>query len=109
MSNHSMSNHLTSNYLLDTIRSFEIERFDIEQQGVTAKGRADDMDAVTGFELEAQRRRETVASDRDGAWAQARASTETVGARILEPGRSRRALGAQSECEPTPLARQAAG
>jgi hypothetical protein len=35
------------------------------------------MDAVTSFELEAQRRRETVASDRwDAAWAGAEAALE---------------------------------
>ena len=67
------------------------------------------MDAVTSFELEAQRRRETVASDRGGAWAPIEASTQTVEARIVEPGRARRAISAPAECEPAPLTRQAAG
>jgi len=67
------------------------------------------MDAVTSLELEAQRRRETVAGDRDLGWHRAAASTETVEATIVEPQRARRALGGQPECEPAPLARQAAG
>ena len=108
MSNHLISYRLTSNYLPDTIRSFDIERFDIEQR-VTAKGRADKMDAVTSFELEAQRRRETVASDREGTWAHIEASTEAAEARIVEPGRPRRALPAQAACEPATLTRQAVG
>ena len=67
------------------------------------------MDAVTSFELEAQRRRETIASDRDHAWARIEASAETIGARIVEPQHVRAALGSQPDCEPTQLARQAAG
>ena len=67
------------------------------------------MDAVTSFELEAQRRRETVASDRDPGWLRAEAVTDVVEARIVEPQRPRRALDGQPECEPAPLARQAAG
>jgi hypothetical protein len=67
------------------------------------------MDALTSLELEAQRRRETVASDRDRAWARIEASTETVEARIVEPRRPRRAISAQAECEPAPLAPQAVG
>ena len=67
------------------------------------------MDAVTSFELEAQRRREIVANDRDQALARMEASTERIEARIVEPGQTRRALGAQPECEGTPLARQPAG
>ena len=67
------------------------------------------MDAVTSFELEAQRRRETIAGDRDQAWARIEASAETVGARIVEPGRPRMALGTQPDPEPAKLARQAAG
>jgi len=67
------------------------------------------MDAVTSLELEAQRRRETVASDRDPDWLRAAASSDAVEARIIEPRRLRRALGGQPDCEPAPLARQAAG
>jgi len=65
------------------------------------------MDAVTNFELEAQRRRETVASDRDPAWTRMDASAEAVEARIIEPRVPRRL--AESDCEPAHLARQAAG
>jgi hypothetical protein len=67
------------------------------------------MDALTSFELEAQRRRETVASDRDQGWTRVEASTEPVAARIVEPRRPRRALGGQPDCESAPLARQPAG
>ena len=67
------------------------------------------MDAVTSFELEAQRRRETVASDRHPGWLRAEAVTDVVEARIVEPQRPRRALGGQPDCEPATLARQAAG
>jgi len=67
------------------------------------------MDAVTSFELEAQRRRETVASDRDQGWARIVASADAVGARIVEPRRPRRARSEQPDCEPAQLARQAVG
>lgn len=66
------------------------------------------MDALTNFELEAQRRRETVASDRDLMWARFEASTEPVEARIVEVGLPGRHF-AQPDCEPKPLARQAVG
>ena len=85
---------------------FDIERFDIEQrendrrQGMT-------MDAVTNFELEAMRRRETVASDRGQALARSAAPGRFV-ARIVEPRQPRR-LAAAHDCEPAPLARQAVG
>ena len=106
-----MSYRLTSNYLPGTILSFDIERFDIKQreriQGV------DEMDAVTSFELEAQRRRETVASDR---WAAARARAEstvvpveTEGAErstlIASPGRRTERRAASSECQPASATR----
>lgn len=67
------------------------------------------MDAVTSFELEAQRRRETVVNDRDQHWTRMGASTDTVEARIVEPRRPSRAHSIQPECEPMPLTRQAAG
>ena len=113
MSNNLISNRLTSNYLPDTILSFDIERFDIEQQGVTAKGRAGEMDAVTSFELEAQRRRETVASDRDEAWAQAKAATAPADrahdrALVLMP-RAAEHMASQGDCQPAPLARNPVG
>jgi hypothetical protein len=71
------------------------------------------MDAVTNFELEAERRRETVAIDRDQAWARAMSSaqseealaTRAIVGRIASAGRPSTA----SECEPTPLARQPVG
>jgi hypothetical protein len=53
------------------------------------------------------RRRETVANDRDQALARLEAS-ERIEARIVEPRRPRR-LPAASDCEPAPMARQAAG
>jgi hypothetical protein len=109
MSNHFTSNRLTSNYLLDTIRSFEIERFDIEQRETDGRAGEDEMDAVTSYELEAQRRRETVAGDRDLGWSRMKESIETIEARIVEPHLSRRRLEAQPDCEPAPLARQVAG
>jgi hypothetical protein len=111
MSNNSMSNNLTSNYLLLTIRSFEIERFDIEQRE-SGEGQAETMDAVTNFELEAERRRETVISDRDLAWAIASASTEPIGTtvetvvvRVPVPAHA----PAQGDCQPASLARQSVG
>jgi hypothetical protein len=67
------------------------------------------MDAMTSFELEAQRRREVIGSDRDRRWTRIAAPTETVEGRIVEPRRSRRALVVETGCEPAPLARQAAG
>jgi hypothetical protein len=113
MSNNSMSDHLTSNYTADTIRSFEIEIFDIEQRERPRKGREDQMDAVTSFELEARRRRETVVNDRDHDLARAKASTEPVEAdavpSAVRNARPRSALPAQGDCQPTPLARQSAG
>ncbi len=67
------------------------------------------MDAVTSFELEAQRRRETVANDRDAQWALARAATEAPEAPLDRPAASRtRAadhLGGAADCQATPLAR----
>ena len=47
--------------------SFDIERFDIEQME-SAKGLGSVMDAVTSFELEAQRRREVLGIDRGNRW-----------------------------------------
>jgi hypothetical protein len=71
------------------------------------------MDAVTSFELEAQRRRETVASDRwDAAWAGAEAALEPAEAAGIA-GSARLATGdqrterraASAEREPAPAAR----
>lgn len=104
-----MSYRLTSNYLAGTIWLFDIERFDIEPKGAERRVREGEMDAVTSFELEAQRRRETVASDRDQGWARIVASADAVGARIVEPRRPRRTRSEQPDCEPAQLARQAVG
>jgi hypothetical protein len=109
MSNNFISNHLTSNYLPDRIGSFEVERFDIKQRE-HREGQGREMDAVTSFELEARRRRETVASDRDQGRAFATTETERVEAKIVEP-----VIGRESspsplrDCQPAPLARQSAG
>jgi hypothetical protein len=113
MSNNSISNHLTSNYLPGTIWSYEIEMFDIETKGVDRRA-GNEMDALTSLELEAQRRRETVANDRDLALARATAPTERVDAATrrpsIEPASAMPArLGADSECQPSVLARQSAG
>jgi hypothetical protein len=108
MSNHSISDRLTSNYLPDTIRSFEIEMFDIEQRETPRKGREDGMDALTSFELEAQRRRETVANDRDHGLARVKASTEPVEAGMVA-SRLQSPRLARPDCEPKPLERQAVG
>ena len=70
------------------------------------------MEALTSLELEAQRRRETVANDRDLALARATAWTESV-----EPTSVRRAVvaalaarpAADTDCLPAPLTRQSAG
>ena len=96
------------------IRLFEVERFDIKQKGEDRrdpKG-VDDMDAVTSFELEAQRRRETLASDRrDASWARAEAveavGTEVAGrsTRVVLSGRRGERTAASAECQPAPAAR----
>ena len=71
------------------------------------------MDALTSFELEAQRRRETVANDRDLAIARAIVPTESV-----EPAAESRSIAratvpvrvaTEGDCQPAPLARQSAG
>lgn len=71
------------------------------------------MDALTSFELEAQRRRETVAHDRDHGVARAKASTEPVEADAVpwavRNARARAALPAQGDCQPASLARNAIG
>ena len=71
------------------------------------------MDALTSFELEAQRRRETVANDRDLAWARAAVSADSVEPTTDEPSIVRAALpariAADGDCQPSPLARQSAG
>jgi len=72
------------------------------------------MDALTSFEMEALRRRETVASDRDNAWARANASTGSVDVEVtplaaIPATRSQRGPVAQGDCQPAPLARQSAG
>ncbi|TME09668.1 MAG: hypothetical protein E6I65_10775 [Chloroflexi bacterium] len=71
------------------------------------------MDAVTSFELEAQRRRETLASDRrDTAWARADVAVEPVetevarqSTRVVLPGRRGERTAASAECQPAPAAR----
>ena len=86
--------------------------FDIKIKGDRRRA-GDDMDALTSFELEALRRRETVANDRDTAWARAMAAPESAdpveirpgGARATLPGR----LAADGDCQPATLARQSAG
>src|SRR6476659_4828236 len=87
MSNHLISNHLTSNDRPGYDSGRSTSRGSISSKRSSAKGTG------TTFELEAQRRRETVASDRDLGWRRAAASTETIEARIVEPQRARRALG----------------
>jgi hypothetical protein len=71
------------------------------------------MDALTSFELEAQRRRETVANDRDHGLARANASTEPVETDTapwaVRGARTRPARAAQGDCQPAPLARNAIG
>ena len=71
------------------------------------------MDAVTSFELEAERRRETVISDRDLAWAIASASTEPIGTTDVETVVVRVPVPAhapaQGDCQPASLARQSVG
>src|SRR5947208_10496726 len=44
-------------------------RCSTSSKGRTRSDRGEDMDAMTSLELEAQRRRETIAIDRGGAWA----------------------------------------
>jgi hypothetical protein len=71
------------------------------------------MDAVTSFELEAQRRRETVASDRrTAAWAQADASIESFEKRDVErrapatlSGRLAEQMTGRGDCQPSPATR----
>jgi hypothetical protein len=68
------------------------------------------MDAVTSFELEAQRRRETIASDRGvSAWALATASAESVETvsheRMARTMRMTRRRSASVECQPAAATR----
>ena len=109
-----MSYRLTSNYMPGTIQLFEIERFDIKQrERITGIQGVDDVDAVTSFELEAQRRRETVASDRwNAGWARAEATLEpvetagAVGPALLATGDERTGRRAASaERKPAPATR----
>ncbi len=65
------------------------------------------MDAMTSFELEAQRRRETIASDRDQGWARMKRSTEAAEV-ATEPATRRIRPTAQGDCQPAPLARNSA-
>ena len=71
------------------------------------------MDAVTSFELEAQRRRETVASDRGMTRWQIEASTESAEGAIVPALVERSGRGEQSAspggCQPAALARTSAG
>ena len=70
------------------------------------------MDALTSFELEAQRRRETVASDRDTAWALAQARTDAVEVPLDRPAVFRAPTpersAASADCQPAPVARNPA-
>ena len=66
------------------------------------------MDALTNFELEAQRRRETIVSDRDQAWAQT-SSTDRIETRMVEPRAAHRSLAPQPDCQPSQLARNVVG
>jgi hypothetical protein len=112
-----MSYRLTSNYLPDTIRSFEVERFDIKQRArIAGIQGVDDMDAVTSLELEAERRRETIAGDRwAAAWRRATSTVEpgeTVETQLAErpapidmPGRRIERTAASAECQPAPATR----
>jgi hypothetical protein len=68
------------------------------------------MDALTNFELEAQRRRETIVSDRDQAWAWAQtSSTDRIETRTVEPRAAHRSLAPQPDCQPSQLARNVVG
>jgi len=71
------------------------------------------MDALTSFELEALRRRETVANDRDNAWARSMAAHESAEPTEIRPRRARAALparlAADGDCQPTALTRQSVG
>jgi hypothetical protein len=72
------------------------------------------MDALTSFELEAQRRRETVASDRDLAWARAMEETRFVDPTIIAGETAARTavparVAVGGDCQPTSLTRQSAG
>jgi hypothetical protein len=72
------------------------------------------MDALTSFEVDAQRRRETVANDRDLAWARAdrfRASSvePATGASPVFALAAPVRVATESDCQPAPLARQSVG
>ena len=70
------------------------------------------MDAVTSFELAAQRRRETVSNDRDLGWAIASASTDPIETTDLQPAVVRGSAAhvpAHGDCQPASLARQSVG
>ena len=71
------------------------------------------MDAVTSFELEAQRRRETVASDRGVARWQLEAPTEPAERAMATPLVERTPRGERTaspgDCQPTALARTSLG
>ena len=72
------------------------------------------MDALTSFELEAQRRRETVASDRHSRHMTTASEPDAARATIIEPVvvRHREALvraAGLGECQPAPMARQSVG
>jgi hypothetical protein len=71
------------------------------------------MDAVTSFELEAQRRRETIVGDRwAAAWTRAAATAEPAETEAAErpaplemPGRRMERTAASAECQPAPATR----
>jgi hypothetical protein len=114
MSNHLMSYRLTSNYLRVTIPVVRHREVRHQAKGEDQKIQGvDEMDAVTSFELEAQRRRETVAIDRrDGARAQAEATIEPSQAAGVERpalgslrGRLTEQMTGPADCQPAQATR----
>ena len=83
---------------------FEIERFDIEQREKGEGTGEDDMDAVTSFELDAQRRREIFEGDAQ-ATRITRAETmddDVQVARVIAPRVTERRTPA-GDCQPAPV------
>jgi hypothetical protein len=87
------------------VNSLDIESLDIELSPEYDAA----MDAFTSLELEAQRRRETIASDRGQALSRAQGTSDAVEARVIAPRVKRAPLGPQGDCQPAPLARNAVG
>jgi len=82
--------------------------FDIEQRE-SAEGQGRDMNAFTSFELEAQRRRETIAADRgDGRrWLRGATNVDGQAARpqSIQPGGPTRGARVAADCHPVAAAR----